>query len=176
MSVVPFTLEGFETTPFTSSSGRTRDVYRTGNGPAVIIIHEVPGITLLVAAFGRKVAARGMTAVLPDLLGTPGKPVTLPYNLSSLARACVSREFTLLALNKTSPIVDLHRWSTSFGLRVASRHQPPSNAERDGGIPAKDSESDPRAEGGPEIETGADRSHHVGDLQGHELHDRVADR
>ena len=109
MSVVSFALEGFEMTPFTSSSGRTRDVYRTGTGPAVIIIHEVPGITPLVASFGRKVAERGMTAVLPSLLSTPGKPVTLPYALSSLAPACVSREFTLLALNKTSPIVNYLR-------------------------------------------------------------------
>ncbi len=105
MSVVPFALEGFEVKPFTSSDGRTRDVYRTGTGPAVVVIHEVPGITPLVAAFARRVAERGMTAVLPDLLGTPGRPVTIPYALSSMARACVSKEFTLLALDKTSPIV-----------------------------------------------------------------------
>lgn len=95
--------------PFTSSSGRTRDVYRAGTGRAVIIIHEMPGITPLVAAFARKVADRGMTAVLPSLLGTAGRQMTVPYALSSLARACVSREFTLLALNKTSPIVDYLR-------------------------------------------------------------------
>src|SRR5580692_499829 len=109
MSVVPFALEGFEMEPFISSSGRSRNIYRSGAGPAVIVIHEVPGITPLVAAFARRVTDRGMTAVLPDLLGTPGKPVTLAYNLSSVARACVSREFTLLALNKTSPIVDYLR-------------------------------------------------------------------
>lgn len=109
MSVVPFALDGFEMTPFTSSSGRARDVYRTGTGPAVIIIHEIPGITPLVAAFGRKVAEKGMTAVLPSLLGTAGRPMTVPYALSSLARACISREFTLLALNKTSPIVNYLR-------------------------------------------------------------------
>ena len=109
MSVVPFTLEGFEMTPFTSSIGRTRDVYRTATGPAVIIIHEVPGITPLVAAFAKKVAERGMTAVLPSLLGMPGKPVTIPYALSSLARVCVSKEFTLIALNNTSPIVNCLR-------------------------------------------------------------------
>jgi dienelactone hydrolase len=109
MSVTPFALEGFEMKPFTSSSGRRRNIYRSGAGPAVVVIHEMPGITPLVAAFARRVTDRGMTAVLPDLLGTPGKPVTLPYVLSSLARACVSREFTLLALNKTSPIVDYLR-------------------------------------------------------------------
>jgi hypothetical protein len=77
MSVTPFALEGFEMKPFTSSSGRRRNIYRSGAGPAVVVIHEMP--------------------------------VTLPYVLSSLARACVNREFTLLALNKTSPIVDYLR-------------------------------------------------------------------
>jgi dienelactone hydrolase len=109
MSVVPFALDGFEMTPFTSSSGRTRDVYRMGSGPAVIIIHEIPGITPQVAAFARRVTEHGMTVVLPDLLGTPGRPMTVPYALSTFARACVSKEFTLLALNKTSPIVDYLR-------------------------------------------------------------------
>jgi dienelactone hydrolase len=109
VSVVPFSLEGFESEPFASSNGRTHDVYRTGAGPAVIVIHEIPGITPLVAEFGRKIAARGMTAVLPDLLGTPGRPVSFPYVLSSFARTCVSKEFTLLALDKTSPVVDYLR-------------------------------------------------------------------
>ena len=109
MSVVPFTLEGFEMTPFTSSSGRTRDVYRTGTGPAVIIIHEVPGITPLVAAFGRKVAERGMTAVIPDLFGTPGREVSIGYVLGTLAKISVNKEFTLLATNKTSPVVNYLR-------------------------------------------------------------------
>jgi len=109
MSAVPFTLDGFEMEPFTSSNGRTRDVYRTGTGPAVIMIHEVPGITPDVATFARRVANRGMTAVLPNLFGTAGRPVTIPYALGSLVRVCVSKEFTLLALNKTSPIVDYLR-------------------------------------------------------------------
>ncbi len=57
------------------------------------------------AAFGRKVAERGMTAVLPDLFGRPGREPVGAYLVSSMARACVSREFTLLATNKTSPAV-----------------------------------------------------------------------
>ncbi len=109
MSVVPFALEGFEMNRFTASSGRTRDVYRSGTGPAVIIIHEIPGITPLVAEFARRISRSGMTAVLPSLLGTAGRPMTVAYALSSLTRACVSMEFTLLALNKTSPIVDYLR-------------------------------------------------------------------
>jgi dienelactone hydrolase len=109
MCATQFALEGFEVTPFTSSGGSTRDVYRTGTGPAVIVIHEVPGITPPVAVFGQKIADRGMTAVLPNLFGTPGRPMTIPYALSSFARACVSSEFTILATNRTSPIVSYLR-------------------------------------------------------------------
>jgi dienelactone hydrolase len=109
MSVVPYALEGFTMNSFTSSSGRKRDLFRAGKGPAVVIIHEVPGITPQVAAFARRVADHGMTAVMPDLLGTPGRPVTIPYALSTLVRVCVSKEFTVLALNKTSPIVNYLR-------------------------------------------------------------------
>jgi dienelactone hydrolase len=109
MSVVPYALEGFTMNSFTSSKGHRHDLYRVGKGPAVIVIHEAPGITPLVATFARRVAAQGMTAVMPDLLGTPGRPVTLSYSLSTLVRVCVSKEFTVLALNKTSPIVDYLR-------------------------------------------------------------------
>jgi dienelactone hydrolase len=96
-------LEGFEKGSF-MALGQEHDVYRLGSGPAVIVIHEIPGITPLVAEFGRKVAARNMTAVLPDLFGTPGKAPSGSYIVSSLLRACVSREFTMLATNKTSPV------------------------------------------------------------------------
>lgn len=113
-------LEGFLREPFTAN-GSTKDVYRMGAGPAVIVIHEIPGITPLVAAFGREVARRGMTAVLPDLFGEVGKAPSTPYVLSSLAKACVSREFSILALNQTSPAT---QW-----LRVLAK----SEHERCGG-------------------------------------------
>jgi dienelactone hydrolase len=109
MSVMPFALEGFELQPFTSSTGIKHNVYRTGAGPAVIVIHEMPGITPLVAAFGRKIAERGMTAVLPDLFGTPGREISIGYVLGTLAKICVSKEFNLLATNKTSPVVNYLR-------------------------------------------------------------------
>jgi len=102
-------LEGFRHDSFVATSKKTHDVYRIGSGPAVIVIHEIPGLTPLVAAFARKVAARGMTAVLPDLFGTPGRVPSTGYLLSSVAKACISREFTTLAINKTSPITKFLR-------------------------------------------------------------------
>lgn len=96
-------LEGYVCEPFTAD-GKTRDVYRTGSGPAVVVIHEVPGITPNVAAFGRKVANIGCTAVLPSLFGTPGKPMGMPYALGSMVKCCISSEFATFALDKSSPI------------------------------------------------------------------------
>jgi len=63
-------LAGFTKEP--SRAGQNPDLYRIGEGPAVIVISEIPGITPLVASFARKVAERGLTAVLPHLFGEPG--------------------------------------------------------------------------------------------------------
>lgn len=98
-------IEGFTHATF-SHGGKRKDVYRAGNGPGVIVIHEMPGITPEVAAFGRRVAGAGFTAVLPSLFGTPGKRLSVPYAMRSLIGGCVSREFTTFALNKTSPITE----------------------------------------------------------------------
>jgi dienelactone hydrolase len=87
-----------------SALGKTRDVFRLGSGPAVIVIAEIPGITPGVAGFGRKVAALGCTAVLPHLFGVPGAPSSVSTVLRSIGPACVSREFSVWALKKTSPV------------------------------------------------------------------------
>jgi dienelactone hydrolase len=86
--------------------GDTRPVFKQGEGPAVIVIHEVPGLHPLVAEFGRQVVRAGFTVYMPSLLGTPGKPFGIAYSLASLARACVAREFTMFATRQPSPITD----------------------------------------------------------------------
>ncbi|HEV2360819.1 MAG TPA: dienelactone hydrolase family protein [Acidimicrobiales bacterium] len=98
-------LEGFSRGSFTAR-GKSRDVYRMGAGPAVIVISELPGITPLVAAFGRRVADAGCTAVMPHLFGDPGRPPTAGYLLKSTSYACISREFAMFAKRKTSPVTD----------------------------------------------------------------------
>jgi dienelactone hydrolase len=96
-------LEGFTKESF-EADGKRRDVYRAGHGPAVVIISEMPGITPLVAEFGRRVVAAGCTAVMPRIFGDPGRPVSGVYALQSMGPACVSKEFAAFALKKTSPI------------------------------------------------------------------------
>jgi dienelactone hydrolase len=106
-------LDGFRETTFTHD-GTTRSVFERGSGPAVIVVHEIPGITPLVADFGRRVAEAGMTAVLPSLFGEPGKPMSFPYVMKSFAQVCISREFTTWATRSTSPVIE---W-----LRALARH------------------------------------------------------
>ena len=88
-----------------SAAGYTRDTYRRGSGPAVIVIHEIPGITPLVAAFADEVVAAGFTVVMPSLVGTPGKPMSVGYTAASFAKVCIAKEFTTWALDQTSPII-----------------------------------------------------------------------
>ncbi|MFN8052260.1 MAG: dienelactone hydrolase family protein [Acidimicrobiales bacterium] len=116
-------LSDFEAEAFTHD-GVTRAVFRQGTGPAVIVIAEIPGITPKVLDFARKVSAIGCTAVLPHLFGTPGKEAdssmlkALPYMASSVVPACVSREFTVFATGRTSPVVG---WLRALAAREHER-------------------------------------------------------
>ena len=92
---------------FTESSfthdGLTRSVYSRGTGPAVIVIHEIPGLHPGVVEFAERVVDAGFSVRMPSLFGTPGRPVSVPYAIESLARACVAREFTAFALEPHQP-------------------------------------------------------------------------
>lgn len=82
----------------------THPTYRKGDGPGVIVIHEVPGLTPAVIGFAEEVVAAGFTVVLPHLFGTPEAPMS-PGNIAKVfPKACVSREFTTMATGQTSPV------------------------------------------------------------------------
>jgi dienelactone hydrolase len=105
-------LAGFEHETF-NHDGKERAIYRTGTGPAVIVIAEIPGITPKVAEFATRVAGLGCTAIMPHLFGVPGEAMFEGGKLMgawratrSVIPACVSREFVVLATGRTSPVVD----------------------------------------------------------------------
>jgi dienelactone hydrolase len=93
---------GFRATSFTHR-GETRRVFRAGTGPAVVVVHEVPGLHPGVIAFGQRLVDAGFTVYLPSLFGRPGAPPTTGAIVRALGRVCVAREFTLLA-DRTSPV------------------------------------------------------------------------
>jgi dienelactone hydrolase len=114
-SLSDFTRESF------THAGVTHAVLRSGDGPAVIVIAEVPGISPKVAEFARRVRELGLTVVLPDLFGIAGRDPNPPAHgmagsaihlVRTLAGICISREFTLLATGRSSPVVT---WLRALG-------------------------------------------------------------
>lgn len=109
--------------------GMTFNVYRKGQGPAVLVITEMPGISPMVLGFADRVVALGCSVVLPDLFGKAGRdPIAGNrlsaglYNLSVIARTCVRREFTVLAAGRSSPVVD---WLRALATQEHERHGGP---------------------------------------------------
>lgn len=105
---------GFERSPF-SFHGTTRDVYRLGEGPPVILLSELPGITPQTLDLAQRIVRAGYRVVMPQLFGRPGAPMTPREMFNTLGRVCISREFAMLAEREESPITD---W-----LRGLARHE-----------------------------------------------------
>lgn len=119
-------LDDFTRDSFTAD-GTTHPVHRSGEGPAVLVIAELPGITPSVVGFARVVRDAGFTVVLPELFGATGRdPDPAAHGLvgtaATMARAagriCVSREFSLFATGRTSPVVT---WLRALAAREHER-------------------------------------------------------
>ncbi len=82
----------------------TFPTYRKGDGPGVIVIHEIPGLTPDVIAFGEEVVAAGFTVVLPHLFGTPERGDSPLAIASTMRQICVRRELSMLATGQTQPV------------------------------------------------------------------------
>ncbi len=107
-------LDGYDSFSFTYNPW-TRTVFRRGKGPAVIVIHEIPGLHPLVVRLADRIAGAGMTVYLPSLFGEPCRPFSTAYQFKSTAAVlCIRREFTVWATDRSSPIVE---W-----LRALARH------------------------------------------------------
>jgi dienelactone hydrolase len=96
-------------------AGRERTVYRKGEGPAVIVMHEVPGISAEVARFARKVVDAGFTVFMPHLFGVLGAKTNELNRVRELAKLCISREWHVLAERRSSPVAD---WLRALGRHV----------------------------------------------------------
>jgi len=94
--------------------GIERVVYKSGSGPAIIVIHEIPGIYDKVFDFARRLNNAGFTTYLPSLIGEPGRKFTNAYAIEGMAKLCISKEFNRFALGKEAPIAN---W-----LRALARH------------------------------------------------------
>jgi dienelactone hydrolase len=87
--------------------GRAKPVLVTGTaGPAVIVIHEIYGFTPTLARFCRWVRDAGFRVYAPILFGKPDASNAQEPSIARIASLCISREFTMLRANKSSPVTD----------------------------------------------------------------------
>ncbi len=79
-------------------------VHVAGNGPAVIVMPETPGISPHLARFARWVRDAGFTVWMPSLFGRDGALPGVEESVATFKRTCVSAEFRKLAADQASPI------------------------------------------------------------------------
>lgn len=70
----------------------------------MVVLAEIPGITPKVIAFAQRVIDLGCTTYLPSLFGIAGHEIDGRAMLAAARNICVSREFTLFARGKVSPV------------------------------------------------------------------------
>ena len=97
-------IAGWDQSSFTHE-GVTHPTWQRGSGPVVIVGHEIPGVTPNVIKFAERVVSEGFTVVMPLLVGEVGRSPSGAYIAQSMAKVCISREFTTMAMHKTSPII-----------------------------------------------------------------------
>ena len=102
------TLDGWACAPFTGG-GYTHDVYRRGDGPGVVLIPEIPGITDEVLGFADHLVDNGFSVAVPSLFGDPGRPMSGRYIASVAPRLCVASEFRAFAHAAHRPVTDYLR-------------------------------------------------------------------
>lgn len=101
-------LTGWKRAPFTGA-GFTYDCFEKGDGPGVVLIPEIPGITPEVLGLAEHLVAEGFTVVVPSPFGEPEKPATPGYTMRVVSRLCVSSEFRAFTANAHRPITDYLR-------------------------------------------------------------------
>lgn len=94
-------IEGFFEEEFTSGD-RSLTLYRKGDGPGVILLHELPGLTHETAEFGEWIADRGFHVVMPLMFGRPLQHSAL--GLLKFPFVCIRKEFNNIVAGKSSPI------------------------------------------------------------------------
>jgi dienelactone hydrolase len=90
-----------------SLDGTTKKVHVAGDGPAIIVMAEMPGISPQVARFARWVRDAGFAVYMPSLFGRDGAVPTEDEGMAVFRHACMSAEFRALQAGESSPVT---RW------------------------------------------------------------------
>jgi len=97
-------MKDFSTFEFASKGFPARPVYTKGTGPAIVLLHELPGMIPECVDLGRQIAAAGFTVYMPLLFDRPDRPFSVVKTLGLVAQLCISQEFYCFAKHQSSPI------------------------------------------------------------------------
>jgi dienelactone hydrolase len=90
---------GFERYSF-SDGFYEHEVFAKGEGPIVILMHELPGFDAATVHFIDRLVAKGFRVHAPHLFG----PLLWSDTAVNYVRLCISREFGYLAANRSAPV------------------------------------------------------------------------
>jgi dienelactone hydrolase len=114
-------LAGWSSAPFTAA-GVTHDVYSRGEGPGVVLLPEIPGMTPAVMGLANHLVDAGFSVAVPSLFGVPGQGLSARYVLGTFAKACITKEFAAFARRADRPIAEYVRaLARSLHERVGGR-------------------------------------------------------
>jgi dienelactone hydrolase len=84
--------------------GVAKTVHVAGQGPGVIVMTEMPGISPHVARFARWVRDAGFTVYMPSLFGRDGAVPDAEEGAGVFRHACMSAEFRAFGAGASSPV------------------------------------------------------------------------
>lgn len=93
----------------------THLVFVRGEGPPILLMHELPGLTVACVAFANRMVERGFKVYMPLFFGQPNKQPNGLKIAGKFFRICISREFLVFSQHKTSPVVE---WLRSLSRRI----------------------------------------------------------
>ena len=107
MTFAPTQIADYTRTVFTAETREghsvSHDVYHLGSGTPVVLIQELPGIGQETLELADRLVSAGFEVIMPHLFG----PIGRTSIVGNLARVlCLRKEFSVLAANRSSPIVD----------------------------------------------------------------------
>ena len=90
-------------------------VFHAGSGPALLLMHELPGLAQPCVDFAGRLIEQGFQVFMPHLIG----PLMNEATLANTLRLCISREFARLKTGVSAPITD---WLRDLARHIADRH------------------------------------------------------
>ena len=114
MAKAPKPIAGYEAPLFVEHGPIGHWVYRRGSGPAVVVLHELPGLTVKCRELADRFVDEGFTVFLPLLFGRPERREANLNTIKNIFTVCIRREILCFAANRSSPLLD---W-----LRELCRH------------------------------------------------------